>query len=234
MPTPVSNPLEPPYRARRGCLAAPTTQPTPTPSSPIHPSPLPESPAKCPISADPPIRLYLVDIHVQAPDLPFCRRPLPGGRLGGGWKAASVHHQPFPPYPDRPRHALAIIPAPPFRHSCAGRNPRGKRRRAPTPNIRQRRNSLGEPSGCHNAHQTLEIAWLPVYIGMTKCGYLKARPRRSASNTSSDSTDAPSPASAASAIFCLFGPLFSRPPLPVIGIVTDGSRSQAGTSAAPL
>ena len=33
-----------------------------------------ESPAKHPISADPPIGLYLVDIRVQAPDPPFCRR----------------------------------------------------------------------------------------------------------------------------------------------------------------
>ena len=43
-------------------------------------SPLKETPAKCPISADPPIGLYLVGTRAYAPDLPFCNGLLEGGR----------------------------------------------------------------------------------------------------------------------------------------------------------
>ncbi len=90
--------------------------PTPHPTHPhpqFIPPPFQESPAKCPISADPLIRLYLVDIRVHAPDPPFCRRPLPGGRLGGGWAAASVHQRPSGrPHPPERIHA-SVIPAPP-------------------------------------------------------------------------------------------------------------------------
>ena len=78
------------------------------------PPPFQESPAKCPISADPPIRPYLVDTRVYAPDSPFCRRPLPGGRLGGGCKAPSRAPSPArsadpPPATPAP---LPVIPAP--------------------------------------------------------------------------------------------------------------------------
>ena len=76
---------------------------------------------------------------------PIHPSPLPGGRLGGGWKATSrptkSRHFPDRPPPDHPRtpsvtpaslpvipaqagtRTLSVTPAPP-RHSCAGRNPR--------------------------------------------------------------------------------------------------------------
>ena len=47
--------------------------------------------------------------------------PLLGGRLGGGWEAPIVHQRSN----RRFRHPCApplVIPAPPSRHSCAGRN----------------------------------------------------------------------------------------------------------------
>ena len=43
----------------------------------VRDSVIPETPAKCPISADPPIRLYLVDSRVDAPDPLFCRSLIP-------------------------------------------------------------------------------------------------------------------------------------------------------------
>ena len=43
--------------------------------------------------------------------------PLPGGRLGGGWEAPSVHQRPS----GRPHFSKAY---PHSRHSCVGRNPR--------------------------------------------------------------------------------------------------------------
>ena len=59
---------------------------------------------------------------------PFCRRPLPGGRLGGGWNAASRHYRPCTPRsptprPDHPPHAPITHPTPrsptprPLRHT---------------------------------------------------------------------------------------------------------------------
>ena len=69
---------------------------------------------------------------------PIHPSPLPGGRLGGGWEATNQHHRSsrapiVPPHPHRThplrracpsRHTRTpfAIPAPPFRHSCAGRN----------------------------------------------------------------------------------------------------------------
>ena len=60
---------------------------------------------------------------------PIHPSPLPGGRLGGGWKVASQHH--------RSPHAPITHATHPSRHSCAGRNPRPLpsflRRREPAP-----------------------------------------------------------------------------------------------------
>ena len=74
----------------------------------------------------------------RAPLPPIHPSPLLGGRLGGGWEAASVHQRPsgrphssrtYPRFrhscPSSPsflrlfRHSCALL-----RHSCAGRNPR--------------------------------------------------------------------------------------------------------------
>ena len=81
-------------------------------------SPLKESPAKCPISADPPIWLYLVGPRLPAPDPLFCRRPLKGGRdeLGRGhMKRLQIM-----------RTVLRACSH--FCCSCAGRNPGGRLR----------------------------------------------------------------------------------------------------------
>ena len=60
--------------------------------------------------------------HTRTSPSPIHPSPLPGGRLGGGWKPPSHRHQPCAPrspIPLPPRHSCA-----PLRHSCAGRNPR--------------------------------------------------------------------------------------------------------------
>ena len=65
------------------------------------------------------------------PRFPNSSLPLLGGRLGGGCEATSHRRRSFAPpiahAAPRPPHARLSptgIPAPPHRHSCAGRNPR--------------------------------------------------------------------------------------------------------------
>ncbi len=145
-------------RARRGQLAAPTTQPTPTPS-PIHPSPpsrgearggwnaasrhrqlrrpppsllrpLPVIPAPLPVipaQAGTRARRGQLAAPTTQPTPappPIHPSPLPGGRLGGGWNAASQHRQLRRPppslLPSTPQHSYApsVTPTPP-QHSYA-------------------------------------------------------------------------------------------------------------------
>ena len=63
--------------------------------------------------------------HPHAPSSPIHPSPLPGGRLGGGWKAASQHHQSrpapiahaaLPPHQRSPSypHPLRTFPRPPI------------------------------------------------------------------------------------------------------------------------
>ncbi len=87
--------------------------------------------------------------HHPPPPSPIHPSPLPGGRLGGGWNAASRHHQSphatiaHPASPPHPRPSPpSVIPAPPFRHSCAGRNPPTPPSPTPFPN-----SSLPPPRG---------------------------------------------------------------------------------------
>ncbi len=80
----------------------------------VIPAPFPVIPAQAGTTPNP-------------PPSPIHPSPLPGGRLGGGCGAPSQHHRsptPRSPTPSPLRHtrALSVIPAPPLRHSCAGRN----------------------------------------------------------------------------------------------------------------
>ncbi len=77
----------------------------------------------------------LPPVH-HLPPSPIHPSPLLGGRLGGGWEVAIVLHRslstphltPSLPLPLRHSPSHSVIPAPLSRHSCAGRNPCGRRR----------------------------------------------------------------------------------------------------------
>ena len=109
---------------------------------PDHPSPSPHVIPAPPSSVIP----AQAGTHTRTSPSPIHPSPLPGGRLGGGWKAPSRRHQPCAPRSPIPlpptRHSCtppSVIPAQagtrtpirhscaPLRHSCAGRNDEGGR-----------------------------------------------------------------------------------------------------------
>ena len=116
-------------RLRRAPIAH-TTPTVPSPSLPSPPRPLPHVFSPQPLSVIPAQagtraalphnsihhtrahRRHPADPHPHpsAMSSPIHPSPLPGGRLGGGWDAASALHQPLAPRPARP--APLTVPAP--------------------------------------------------------------------------------------------------------------------------
>ena len=124
-PAPIPNSSLPPSRGEvrwgvRGREPPPAAEPPPAPPERIHASVIPAPPPRHSCAGrNPP--------HPNTPfppPSPIHPSPLPGGRLGGGWEAASHHQRPSGrPHPPERIHASAIpapsvIPAPAIAIIC--------------------------------------------------------------------------------------------------------------------
>ena len=103
------------------------------------------------------------------------------GEVRWGVGVPSVRHRSRAPrsptplplhHPHAPPPVAPCAPHPsflhPLRHSCAGRNLTRWAPPALAPSLLRRRSGAGSPSEYRGAPQTLEIAWLPAYAGMTE------------------------------------------------------------------
>ncbi len=168
---------------RHSCAGRNPRAPTPTPS-PIHPSPLPggrlgggwNAPSRhCGLHA--PIATPLPFSSFPRPLPSFLRRqeptrptptpspihpsPLPGGRLGGGWNAASRHTIRIAPQSPMP-HIRRIHP---LRHIRSP--PSFLRRQEPTAAGGAYLDSEHPPAAQQRRAPSAEVAWVPACAGMT-------------------------------------------------------------------